>query len=90
MIAVRVFPSAVLIMVRVSGWLVQLSRSQASKSAEIMVLRHEVMVLRRQVARARPDWADGRSWRQWPGCYRPRRGASGWSRRGLYWPGTAI
>ena len=47
-----------LIMVRVSGWLVLLGRSQASKDAEIMVLRHEVMVLRRQVARPRPDWAD--------------------------------
>jgi putative transposase len=47
-----------LIMVRVSGWLVLLGRSQASKDAEILVLRHEVMVLRRQVARPRPDWAD--------------------------------
>jgi putative transposase len=43
---------------RVFGWLVLLGRSQASKDAEIMVLRHEVMVLRRQVARPRPDWAD--------------------------------
>ena len=32
-----------LIMVRVFGWLVLLGRSQASKDAEIMVLRHEVM-----------------------------------------------
>ncbi len=47
-----------LIMVRVFGWLVLLGRSQASKDAEIMVLRHEVMVLRCQVARPRPDWAD--------------------------------
>jgi putative transposase len=47
-----------LIMVRVSGWLVLLGRSHASKDAEIMVLRHEVKVLRRQVARPRPDWAD--------------------------------
>src|SRR5690242_12770636 len=47
-----------LIMVRVLGWLVLLGRSQASKEAEIMVLRHEVAVLRRQVARPRPDWAD--------------------------------
>jgi len=35
-----------------------MGRSQASKDAEIMVLRHEVMVLRRQVARPQPDWAD--------------------------------
>jgi len=47
-----------LVMVRVFGWLVLLSRSQASKDAEILVLRHEVMVLRRQVAQPRPDWAD--------------------------------
>ena len=47
-----------LIMVRVLGWLVLLGRSQASKDAEIMVLRHEVAVLRRQVTRPRPDWAD--------------------------------
>ena len=47
-----------LFMIRVFGWLVLLGRSQASKDAEIMVLRHEVMVLRRQVARPRPDGAD--------------------------------
>ncbi len=47
-----------LIMIRVFGWLVLLGRSEASKEAEIMVLRHEVAVLRRQVARPRPDWAD--------------------------------
>ena len=47
-----------LIIVRVSGWLVLLGRSQASKDAEIMVLRHEVMVLRRQIPRPRLDWAD--------------------------------
>ena len=47
-----------LITVRVFGWLCLLRRSQASKDAEIMVLRHEVMMLRRQVVRPRPDWAD--------------------------------
>src|SRR6266478_1250146 len=45
-------------MIRVFGWLVLLGRSQASKDAEIMVLRHEVMMLQRQAARPRPDWAD--------------------------------
>ncbi len=47
-----------LITVRVFGWLVLLGRSQASKDAEIMILRHEVAVLRRQVARPTPDWPD--------------------------------
>ena len=47
-----------LITVRVFGWLLLLSRGQAAKDAEIMVLRHEVTVLRRQVARPKPDWAD--------------------------------
>jgi hypothetical protein len=47
-----------MIMIWVFGWLVLLGRSQASKDAEIMVLRHEVMVLRRQVARPTPDWAE--------------------------------
>jgi putative transposase len=47
-----------LIMIRIFGWLLLLGRSQASKDAEIMVLRHEVTVLRRQIARPKPDWAD--------------------------------
>jgi hypothetical protein len=46
-----------LIMVRVFGWLVLPGRSQASKDAEIMALRHEVAVLRRQVTQPGPDWA---------------------------------
>jgi hypothetical protein len=47
-----------LIMIRGFGWLVLLGRSQASKDAEILMLRHEVAVLRRQVTRPKPDWAD--------------------------------
>ena len=45
-------------MIWVFGWLVLLGRGETSKNAEIMVLRHEVAVLRRQVARAKPDGAD--------------------------------
>jgi hypothetical protein len=47
-----------LFMVRVLGWLALLAGSDAAKDAEILVLRHEVAVLRRQVARPGPDWAD--------------------------------
>ena len=47
-----------LIFVRVCGWLVLLGRSSASKDAELLVLRHEVAVLRRTQPRPRLDWAD--------------------------------
>jgi hypothetical protein len=47
-----------LFMVRVFGWLVLLARSDAIKDAEILVLRHEIAVLHRQLSRPEPDWAD--------------------------------
>ena len=40
------------------AWLALLARSGASKDVEILVLRHEIAVLRRQVAAPKPDWAD--------------------------------
>jgi putative transposase len=47
-----------LIFVRISGWLVLLGRSSAAKDAELLVLRHEVALLRRASPRPRLDWAD--------------------------------
>ena len=47
-----------LIFVRVCDWLILLGRSSASKDAELLVLRHEVAVLRRTNPRPRLGWAD--------------------------------
>ena len=47
-----------LIFVRLIGWLMLLARSEAAKDLEILVLRQEVSVLRRQISRPKPDWAD--------------------------------
>jgi putative transposase len=45
-----------LLLARLFSWLALLARSDAAQDAEILVLRHEVAVLRRQIARPKPDW----------------------------------
>ena len=47
-----------LMFVRLVGWMALLARSAASENAELLVLRHEVAVLRRQNPRPKLDWAD--------------------------------
>jgi len=47
-----------LIVDRFLTWLVLLGRASPSKNIELLVLRHEVAVLRRTNPRPRLDWAD--------------------------------
>ena len=60
-----------LVFVRLVGWMALLARSSASKDAELLVLRQEVAVLRRQNPRPKPDWAGPATTRsaiRWPAC----------------------
>ena len=47
-----------LIFGRLLSWLMLLGRATSSKNIELLVLRHEVTVLRRTNPRPRLDWAD--------------------------------
>lgn len=77
-----------LFVVQVFGWLVLLVQSHTARNAETQVLLHEIAVLRRQVARPRPVWADRAdllSWGLLPGQLRLHRIVTP-----VGWPGGLI
>jgi putative transposase len=47
-----------LMFVQLTRWAALMARDSAAKDVELLVLRHEVAVLRRQVVRPRMDWPD--------------------------------
>jgi putative transposase len=62
-----------LIFVRLTSWMILLTRSAAAKDAELLVLRQEVAVLRRQHPKPKLDWAPGDHRRSGPAAPRPLR-----------------
>jgi putative transposase len=52
------FRLAYLLLARVLSWLALLARSDAAKDVEILILRHQVAVLRRHNPRPRLTWLD--------------------------------
>jgi hypothetical protein len=58
MIAAMALRLLYLILDRLLSWLMLLGRATSSKDIELLVLRHEVAVLRRTSPKPRLDWAD--------------------------------
>jgi len=57
-VSLRLIYLIYLIFIQLLSWLLLLARSSAAKDVELLVLRHDVAVLRKTTRKPRLDWAD--------------------------------
>jgi putative transposase len=67
-----------LMFIRLVGWMALLARSLASGDAELLVLRQEMAVMRRQNPKPRMEWGTARCSPPWRDCSPGRCGSVGW------------
>ncbi|MFT9474554.1 hypothetical protein [Streptomyces sp. 11-1-2] len=79
-----------LIGTRTFAWLFLMSRSSAAKNAEILILRHELAVLRRQVTAPKPGWPDRALLAVLTRLIPKPCANAGSSPRAPCWPGTGV
>jgi len=63
------------------SWMVLQARPDRAKEIEILVLRHQLIVLQSRTPRPRLRWTTERSSPRWLGCCRPTGASACWSRR---------
>jgi hypothetical protein len=78
-----------LAMVQVFGWLALLARSDAAKTAQLLVLGHEVAALRRRAGKPQLSWPGRAVCPRWPDCWPAGYASTAWSPPPPCCPGTA-
>jgi hypothetical protein len=82
------FALVYLLLRRVVGWIASSSNDELSTEVELVILRHQVMVLKRQVGRPRLRRRDRLLWPRSAGRFLVLGGPPSWSARRRSFGGT--